>query len=320
MKIITIAVFMVCSIMAGAQIPTSGLIGHYPFSGNANDISGSANHGTNYGATLTSDRFGNPNSAYNFNGSSNYISTITGGPMGQSSRSISFWAKTNSATNMMAIAYGDANGIGGCFDIEFNLSCSGVGIDVSNGADMRGNSGVHDNQWHNIIVVMDSTVSTTIDNISIYIDGVLQPGITCSVLNSSATVSTVPNNPFVIGKDFTSVRYFDGDIDDILIYNRPLTSPEVSQIFNVTTTGIYLEKEDIHSFNIYPNPTSDYIIIENKDISKIEIHSVTGELLFSQNSNGETMKIDCSSFAKGVYMVRISNESLTLNKKLIINK
>lgn len=236
MKIITIAALIAFSITASAQIPASGLIGHYPFSGNANDISGSANNGTVFGATLTFDRFGSPNSAYHFDGSTSYISTLFGGPMGQSSRSISFWAKTNSSANMMAIAYGDANGNGGCFDAEYNLSCSGVGIDVSNGADMRGNNSVHDNQWHNIIIIMDSTLSTTIDNISIYIDGVLQPGITCSVLNSSATVSTVANNPFVIGKDFTSVRYFDGDIDDILVYNRPLTTTEVSQIFNATPT------------------------------------------------------------------------------------
>jgi len=56
-----------------AQIPTSGLIAHYPFNGNANDISGHGNNGTNFGAILTYDRFGNPNSAYQFDGVSSYI-------------------------------------------------------------------------------------------------------------------------------------------------------------------------------------------------------------------------------------------------------
>ena len=45
----------------------------YPFNGNANDASGNGNNGTVYGATLTTDRFGNPNSAYYFNGLSDYI-------------------------------------------------------------------------------------------------------------------------------------------------------------------------------------------------------------------------------------------------------
>jgi len=45
---------------------TSQLIACYPFSGNAQDGFG-PNHGTIIGATLTNDRFGNPNSAFFFN-------------------------------------------------------------------------------------------------------------------------------------------------------------------------------------------------------------------------------------------------------------
>jgi uncharacterized protein (TIGR02145 family) len=47
----------------------SGLIAYYPFNGNANDKSGNGHDGIVEGATLTVDRFGNPNSAYYFNGS-----------------------------------------------------------------------------------------------------------------------------------------------------------------------------------------------------------------------------------------------------------
>jgi len=54
--------------------PDSGLVAYYPFSGNANDTSGNGYDGTVYGATLTTDRFGNSNSAYSFDGSENYIS------------------------------------------------------------------------------------------------------------------------------------------------------------------------------------------------------------------------------------------------------
>jgi hypothetical protein len=48
----------------------TGLVGYWPFCGNANDMSGNGNNGTVNGATLTKDRFGNINSAYDFNGSS----------------------------------------------------------------------------------------------------------------------------------------------------------------------------------------------------------------------------------------------------------
>lgn len=45
-----------------------GLVAYYPFYGNANDESGNLNHGTVYDATLTSDRFGNADNAYYFDG------------------------------------------------------------------------------------------------------------------------------------------------------------------------------------------------------------------------------------------------------------
>ncbi len=58
-----------------SNIPTGGLVAYYPFNGNANDVSGNGYNGTVNGATLTTDRFGNPNSAYNFNG--NFQSILT---------------------------------------------------------------------------------------------------------------------------------------------------------------------------------------------------------------------------------------------------
>ena len=56
-----------------SQIPTNGLVGYWPFSGNANDSSGNNLNGTVNGAVLTEDRFGNPSSAYSFDGNDDYI-------------------------------------------------------------------------------------------------------------------------------------------------------------------------------------------------------------------------------------------------------
>jgi TolB-like protein len=50
-----------------------GLVAFYPFDGNANDESGNKLHGTVSGATLIEDMYGNNESAYFFNGSTDYI-------------------------------------------------------------------------------------------------------------------------------------------------------------------------------------------------------------------------------------------------------
>ena len=52
---------------------TFGLVGAWEFTENALDSSGNGNHGVVHGATLTTDRFGNPNSAYSFDGVDDYI-------------------------------------------------------------------------------------------------------------------------------------------------------------------------------------------------------------------------------------------------------
>lgn len=63
--------------------------------GDANDIV-CGNNGTVTGATLTTDRFGNSNRAYSFNGSSNYIATTLSTP---STHSICFWFKTSASAS-----------------------------------------------------------------------------------------------------------------------------------------------------------------------------------------------------------------------------
>ena len=55
------------------SFPLNGLVAWYPFNGDAIDASGNGNNGIVHGATLTTDRFGNTNAAYYFNGTTDYI-------------------------------------------------------------------------------------------------------------------------------------------------------------------------------------------------------------------------------------------------------
>ena len=75
-----------------SYVPTNGLVGWWPFNGNANDESGNGNNGIVNGATLTQDRFGNLNQAYSFDGSNDNINPLQNNlPLGISARTISIW-------------------------------------------------------------------------------------------------------------------------------------------------------------------------------------------------------------------------------------
>lgn len=97
--LLLIATFFVAALGSFAQdipeyVPAEGLIGWWPFSGDANDLSGNANNGTIIGdVVLTTDRFGNEASAYDFPGNlESYISVENNAGFENLTQGISFSA------------------------------------------------------------------------------------------------------------------------------------------------------------------------------------------------------------------------------------
>ncbi len=93
-----------------------------------------------------------------------------------------------------------------------------------------GAGNVLDDRWHYVGFTYDG--SQAIAGIKIYIDGVddTVSGLTCgSFVNGSPTSNTTP---IVIGREFTG-PYFKGNIDDVRIYNRVLSSTEVAQLYKL---------------------------------------------------------------------------------------
>ena len=89
--------FIAVSAHAGIN---DGLVAYYPFNGNVNDESGHENHGTVIGANPTTDRFGNADSAYSFDGEDDYLDTHWGsGDIDNDDPStISLWIKSTVKT------------------------------------------------------------------------------------------------------------------------------------------------------------------------------------------------------------------------------
>ena len=73
-KSILVVVIMLVFVTGNAHVTlTDGLVAYYPFNGNAQNQGGLAPDGQVYSAVLTHDRFGNPDSAYLFDGIDDYI-------------------------------------------------------------------------------------------------------------------------------------------------------------------------------------------------------------------------------------------------------
>ena len=216
-------------------IPKNGLVAWYPFTGNALDSSGNNNHGTNNGATLTTDRFGNSNNAYSFDGSKSYIRCLKPGPLGSASRSLSVWINsTDSTTDGSVISYGNNDISSQDFRVRHaNTNCHGVSC-TSNGAEKVGISNFS-TTWKHYVIIYDSIKSSNLSGVSIFENGKLISNY-CNSGNNSG-LNTGNGNPITIGcyhwlKYSGNLNFFKGKLDDIRFYNRSLDSTEIQALYH----------------------------------------------------------------------------------------
>jgi hypothetical protein len=203
----------------------SGLIAWYPFNGNADDETGNGKNGIVNGASLSYDRFQNPNSAYLFDGNNSYIELPNS--IDILPRSIDLWF--NSADADYSNSYGS---ILQSDNPDLTYGNTGVAIKDIDGVKklLLTISAVTDtfelstNTWYNIAMVADGT-----REISFYVNGELIGQKSFPTFLGSVNGL----NKIIIGAGrLAGQNFFNGKIDDIRIYNKVLTPGEVETIFN----------------------------------------------------------------------------------------
>lgn len=210
-----------------SQIPTEGLVGYWPFNGNANDESGNGFHGTVYGdITLTTDRFGNENSAYSF--SNDYISIDTVEELNFSPNSDEFsivlWAKlpVNSYGFLISKYLGSGR--------QYGLFLSQGALNAVVGYVFTSfNDNISDNTWKQLALVMPSSGYGTL-----YINDIANttPVKRGSAVTSAGVLFGARHNQ----SDSDAAFGLLGTMDDIRIYNRALTPAEITALYNEEAT------------------------------------------------------------------------------------
>jgi hypothetical protein len=296
-----------------AQIPTAGLISSYTFNaGNADDEKGDNDGAVYGGTTLTEDRFGNPNMAYELDGIDGYIDFGDSSEfrMGTNDFSISFWFQYDSVQLTQVIGKRDAGSINYeqySFLIGSNLSgvpnvgTSTAGALRTNGnnrwlfsTDLRGD-------WHHVVMNHDHDSITTL-----FVDGVL----TTSSNTIFTTGLNVAGTPFVVGVfQFGGPKYFEGKIDDIHVYHRYLSDAEILDLYNAENPITSIQENTL-GFSIFPNPTNDLLTIQFKRASNFKIYSIDGKLLDSISQLQTKHIVDCTSYPPGIYFIQAENETL----------
>ena len=233
-----------------SYVPTNGLVGWWPFNGNANDESINTHDGSVVGnsATLTTDRFGIPNKAFNFSGGYGFIQIPDASDLSFPNEvfTFSFWLKLdpfNNATNYLGVL---SKGIGSV-NKEYIVYCSDYNS-TSPTKHLWFRPSTPSNQfceaiqsseaqttlsvWHHYVYVANGTSGS-----KVYVDGQLiqtQPDLTCSMGNGTGylyfgkcPVYNSNNTPGNQNIDYN----LQGVLDDVAFWNRPLDLCEIQALY-----------------------------------------------------------------------------------------
>ena len=218
-------------------LPAEGLVGWWPFNGNANDESGTGNDGTVNGATLTEDREGNPNAAYSFDGVDDYIEIVNNPDFSfllNSSYSINLWFNLNSMNNLNSFigqGDGDAQHQNRFWRTyinqgQLNNHIRGNLTDPFDTKNQSSHSSI--NTWAMITMVRNYN-----NDLKLFIGGVLVDVDTdiTGVANPFTNQRNIFIGAFLNAYTSQLMQFMNGKLDDIGIWNRALTQQEITALY-----------------------------------------------------------------------------------------
>ena len=216
------------------------IVGHYPFDGSYEDLSGKNHHGVVLPTTdepiLTKDRFGNPNSSYQFNGNTVlYFGDDQALEFSDNrdSFSISIWVKYDDSSLKDFISIGDYGcqnktrgsiiRLGGNNQSQFSGCSTQAKIDGDLSVD----------QWQHLVFIYDKNVGR-----KVFLDGVQQ---TLNRPRSYTNMFNIQNRGLSIGgggyrNQVLGTSFFEGQVDDLKLWNSALTDKEVRDLSTVEDT------------------------------------------------------------------------------------
>lgn len=331
----TMSFFSFGSQPASAQTLTDGLVFLYNFSGDAADSSGNNIHGIVNGATLTADRFGNPNSAFYFDGVDDYLE-IPNSSLIQVDYPVSFAMCVKPETleqveaKFMESEYVQSNyfgysigtGPGNTGNIGLSYGCGNGQTNPSNRRSKVSDSTLTIGQWHHVVGVirgaLDMDIYVDCQDAGGYYSGTGPNQVAhASVSGRFASLSGNPNTP---------INYSWCSLDQMAMWNRALTIGDVNKIcdgeLEPDLVSVSVEKEEDQGLSVRYSPSFDNIeVISNRNYGEvvwIELLTINGQLIADQKFDNQRSTLSVEGLSNGIYLVRIQSETNQFVNKISI--
>lgn len=140
-----------------------------------------------------------------------------------------------------------------------------------------------------------------------------------SGVSGSIPTSVTYNTPYTYTFNYTlPSTQFENNIKLVAIVINNANGQIVNAKEVNLNTALSVNNFNQTRFNIYPNPTKGLVYVNTLNSVSVEVIDVLGNVVLSTKNINNSGSIDVSSMQKGVYLVKISNESGTETKKLIL--
>ncbi len=286
------------------------IIAWYPFTGNAQDISGNNHHGINRGGLLTTDFEGKANNAYYFNGGTQHIEVTSTPKLNVTDAiSVSLWCKPSfgEEKEVFLVSHGSWQNrwklsITPTLNIRWTVNTTTriVDLDVANP--------ISSDSIYHIVATYDG------ETMLIFVNGILS-----AFTSQSGNIRTT-TIPMLIGQMLPAelLYNFKGVIDDVRIYDFALSPSLVSTLFDPSTSDVS-ELDKFKGINLTPNPVSQFLTINGADQSvfpEIFITDVLGKTVQSFRHWRAENPLDVSQLKSGIYFLTLIQD-LGSNSKSI---
>jgi len=241
------------------QIPSTGLVLYLPLDGNAKDSSSYSNNGVNYGATPVANRFGQPNKAMYFNGTSRIEIPSSSSLNLINNKSLSCWVyiPSNVTQNwyptlikkhepLYSATYNlqlnDYYGYSNDFKYKFSFYFASEYTNYQTVTKQQYTN--YSNKWLHIVATYD-----TISGYSkIYFNGIISDStyLGKKIANPSTSTLYIGCGGATSG---TYQTFFKGYMDEVRLYNRAVTKNEVMSMY-LEGTCSSTTKSDTTTYNV----------------------------------------------------------------------
>ena len=305
--------------LAAPALTAQTLVAHYPFDGNADDVSDFANHATVGGAELTTGYDGTENGAYSFDGEQDSIFAPPAAHLNTPQATYAMFVKVDEL-----IAEGEyylfSHG-GWQNRMKVSLPNHGYPVFTTNTANgiFDGDSNpdaLTPGEWTHLAFVHAN------DTNYIYIDGQLAKfeGNEERIgggLNSTDEVVGIGYDAVVTGS------YFTGDIDDVRVYAEGLTRQQVADLYDELQMSVSVEEVAFSQLaRAYPNPATDLLYLEHDlDVGEeagYALTDATGRQVVAGPLEGARQALDVGTLAAGVYTLRITDGARAAATQVVI--